>query len=53
MSGTTTQLLERYGRFVVEPRALKVDIPGHGLIQTSWLIGNVGNMSSDSISVYG
>ena len=53
MSDTTTQLLERDGRFVVEPRALKVDIPGHGLVQTSWLIGNVENTSRDSISVSG
>ena len=53
MSDTTTQLLEHDGRFVVDPRALKVDIPGHGLIQTSWLIGNVGNTSSDFFSVSG
>ena len=51
MSDTTTQLLESDGRFVVERRAEKVDIPGHGLVQTSWLIKHIDNTSRTSVSV--
>ena len=53
MSDTTTQLLESDGRFVVELRAEKVDIPGYGLVQTSWLIKNVDNTGQNSNSVSG
>ena len=48
MSDTTTQLLEGDGRFVVEFRVDKVDIPGYGLIKSSWLIRNVDNSMSVS-----
>ena len=53
MSDTTTKLLEGDVRFVVEPRAEKIDIPRHGWVQTSWLIGNVENTTDNSISVSG
>ena len=36
-SDTTSKLLEADGRFIVEPRPEKVDVPGYGLVQTSWL----------------
>ena len=53
MSDTTTQLLEGDGRFVVEPRAEEIDIPGHGLVQTSWLMGFIENAADISISASG
>ena len=53
MSDTTTLLLEGDCRFVVEPREEKVDIPGHGLVQTSWLIKKIGHAAIDSTSISG
>ena len=50
MSDTTTLLLQGDDRYVVEPRAEKVDIPGYGVIQTSWLIRDIDNVAVDSIS---
>ena len=53
MSDTTTLLLEDDDRFVVEPRAEKVDIPGYGVMQTSWLIRNIDNAAANCISMSG
>ena len=53
MGDTTTKLLEGDVRFVVEPRADKIDIPGHGLVQTSWLIRNIENTTDNCISASG
>ena len=53
VSDTTDLLLQDDHRFVVEPRAEKVNIPGYGVIQTSWLIRNMDNVGVDSISVSG
>ena len=53
VSDTTTQLLEGDGRFVLEPCAQKVDIPGYGIIQTSWSMRNIDRETIDFVSVSG
>ena len=40
VSDTTDELLAEDDRFILEPRPEKVDVPGYGVIQTSWLMGS-------------
>ena len=37
LSDTTSKLLAEDDRFVLLPRSEKIDVPGYGIIQTSWL----------------
>ena len=37
VSDTTSRLLKRDKRFTLFPRSQKLDIPGHGIMHTSWL----------------
>ena len=48
VSHTTTEILTCDGRFLVELRDGKVDIPGYGMIQTSWLMGMIDDGLSNS-----
>ena len=50
VSDTSTLLLQGDDRFVVKMRAKKVDIPGYGVIQSSWLIKIIGIVAVDSFS---
>ena len=40
LSDTTSKLLAEDDRFVLLPRSEKIDVPGYGKIQTSWLTTN-------------
>ena len=41
VSDTTSELLAEDGRFILEQRSDKVDVPGYGVIQTSWLTAKI------------
>ena len=43
VSDTTTKLITRDGRFIIQLRKDKMEIPGHGTMQTAWLIGNTSS----------
>ena len=49
MSHTTAEILKGDGRFLMEPREEKVDIPGYGMVQTSWLNRIIGNDGTNSL----
>ena len=49
VSHTTAEILECDGRFLMEPREEKVEIPGYGMLQTSWLNRMIGDDGTNSL----